>query len=148
MTFGKGQTHPSKNRKRAAVNAPFRTKISRKQAHDQGQQELEAADARIEKVNYVEDALLERADLRDNASKESDEDDDEDDIVDDYEDDDYDKAFIMGGDRRLTMKERQSFGLVNISREELQITIKVTYVREFDSPPDDDWGLLVTMLRN
>ena len=134
MTFGKGQTQP--NRKRAAAKAPFKNKIARKQAHDQGQQELEAGvDAMIEKVNYVGDALLERADLRDNASKESD------------EDDDYDKAFIMGGDRRLTMEERESFGLNNISHEELWVAIKVTYVREFDSPPVDDWGPLVTILR-
>jgi hypothetical protein len=32
------------------------------------------------------------------------------------------------------MEERVSLGLDNVSHEELQVTVKVAHVREFDSP--------------
>ena len=157
MTFGKGQQRQP-NRKRAASKAPFRaagTKTSRKrgkQACNQVQQEVEAVDAISEKVSNVdvEDEYLERAEPRDNAREESDEDteDEEDDQDDeDDEDDEDDDDFIMGGKRRLTMEERKSLGMNIVTYEERRVSVKVAYVWEFDSPPENDWGPLVTLLK-
>ena len=46
------------------------------------------------------------------------------------------------------MEERESFGMDNVSQEEVRVAIKVSYVREFGSPSESDWIPLVTTFQN
>jgi len=89
------------------------------------------------------DELLEP---RDEASEESDEDeddheyDDEDEDDDEYDDDDDDdqdgKASVRY--RRLTMEERESFGMDYVTQEELRETLATTLERRDNEEGDGD----------
>ena len=151
MTFGKGQRQPKK--KRAGPYGQKRqsqSKKSRKQAYEQvhlekartnetTQDEVEAVNGDFVNsvVNGDVNELPEPAEPRQESSSESDESD---------EDDNEEEVSIIGDKRRLTLAERESFGMDYVNQEELRVAIKVSYIREFNSPPESDWKSVISLL--
>ena len=105
------------------------------------QQEVEAVkgDFINSIINGDFNELPEPAEPRQESSSESDESD---------EDDNEEEVSIIGDKRRLTLAERESFGMDYINQEELCIAIKVSYIREFNSPPESDWKSIISLLQN
>jgi hypothetical protein len=114
------------------------SKKTRKQAHEQRQQEQAWTSTTHDQV--LQDMEIPRDEDEflptDDKDVDSAEEDDEEDSAEDDDEEEF----------PLTMEEKKLMGMDFVSQEEIRIAVKVAYVREFHSPDECDWQSIVTTL--